>query len=170
MLQIQAIAPQNPDEFPCVHSYSILPSPFTTSKNYNMIELHLLPCYIPKDLCGSNQSWKDHGIREYCVVKSQIGSGQAMEPSNILVLGLLHGNTVGQQAKKQHFFIPIVRSIVRKAGSLNSGKVTRDHKQRRQTHKDFPGNNQNSDKFTVMLWGCYVQKCLSMLHVCPKSV
>ena len=32
------------------------------------------------------------------VVKSQIGSGQAMEPSNILVLGLFHRTIVGRRA------------------------------------------------------------------------
>ena len=41
--------------------------------------------------------------------------------------------------------------------------LSRDHKQRRQTHKVFMArNNQNSDNFTVMLGGCCVQKCLSM--------
>ena len=76
---------------------------------------------------------------------------------------LLEGGPASKETAFFHMFMPILRFIARKAGSLNSGKVTRDLKQLRQTHKVFmAGNNQNSDNFTVMLGGCCVQKCLPM--------
>jgi len=97
-------------------------------------------------------------------VKSQIGSGQAMESPTFWFWAFSTETLLeeGPASKEQHFFMPILRSIAQKVGSLNSGKMTRDHKQRRQTHKVFMArNNQNSDNFTVMLGGCCVQKCLS---------